>query len=145
MARVVKKFGGTSVADLDRIRAAATKVKAAVDAGDQVVVVVSAMSGVTNQLVDYVDDASPLYDAREYDAIVASGEQVSAGLMAIILQEMGVDARSWLGWQVPVHTTDAHGSARIEDIETDKLEERLNQGQVAVIAGFQGIGPDNRI
>jgi aspartate kinase len=145
MARVVKKFGGTSVADLDRIRAAANKVKAAVDAGDQVVVVVSAMSGVTNQLVGYVDDASPLYDAREYDAIVASGEQVTAGLMAIILQEIGVDARSWLGWQVPVHTTDAHGSARIEDIETDKLEERLNQGQVAVIAGFQGIGPDNRI
>ncbi len=145
MARVVKKFGGTSVADLDRIRAAATKVKAAVDAGDQVVVVVSAMSGVTNQLVDYVGDASPLYDAREYDAIVASGEQVTAGLMAIMLQELGVDARSWLGWQVPVHTTDAHGSARIEDIETDKLEERLNQGQVAVIAGFQGIGPDNRI
>jgi aspartate kinase len=145
MARVVKKFGGTSVADLDRIRAAATKVKAAVDAGDQVVVVVSAMSGVTNQLVDYVGNASPLYDTREYDAIVASGEQVTAGLMAIILQEMGIDARSWLGWQVPVHTTDAHGSARIEDIETDKLEERLNQGQVAVIAGFQGIGPDNRI
>ncbi|TDI58060.1 MAG: aspartate kinase [Alphaproteobacteria bacterium] len=145
MARVVKKFGGTSVADLDRIRAIATKVKAAVDAGDQVVVVVSAMSGVTNKLVGYVQDASPLYDLREYDAVVAAGEQVTAGLTAIVLQEMGVDARSWLGWQLPVHTTDAHGLARIEDIDTELLEERLNQGQVAVIAGFQGIGPDNRI
>jgi aspartate kinase len=110
-----------------------------------VVVVVSAMSGVTNQLVGYVTEASSLYDAREYDAVVASGEQVTAGLTAITLQEMGVDARSWLGWQVPVHTTDAHGSARIEEIDTKLLEERLNIGQVAVIAGFQGIGPDNRI
>jgi aspartate kinase len=145
MARIVKKFGGTSVADLDRIRAVALKVKAAVDAGDQVVVVVSAMSGVTNQLVDQVGHASSLYDAREYDVVVSTGEQVAAGLTAIVLQEMGVDARSWLGWQLPVHTTDAHGSARIEDIETELLEERLNQGQVAVIAGFQGIGPDNRV
>jgi len=145
MARIVKKFGGTSVADMERIRAVAARVKKAVDQGDQVVVVVSAMSGVTNQLVGYVTEASSLYDAREYDAVVASGEQVTAGLTAITLQEMGVDARSWLGWQVPVHTTDAHGSARIEEIDTKLLEERLNIGQVAVIAGFQGIGPDNRI
>ena len=145
MARIVKKFGGTSVADMERIRAVAVRVKKAVDQGDQVVVVVSAMSGVTNQLVGYVTEASSLYDAREYDAVVASGEQVTAGLTAITLQEMGVDARSWLGWQVPVHTTDAHGSARIEEIDTKLLEERLNMGQVAVIAGFQGIGPDNRI
>jgi aspartate kinase len=145
MARVVKKFGGTSVADLDRIRSVATKVKAAVDAGDQVVVVVSAMSGVTNHLVGLVGEASSLYDAREYDSVVATGEQVTAGLMAITLQQMGVDARSWLGWQVPVRTTDAHGSARIEEIDTELLNERLNSGQVAVIAGFQGIGPDNRI
>jgi aspartate kinase len=145
MARIVKKFGGTSVADMERIRAVAARVKKAVDQGDQVVVVVSAMSGVTNQLVGYVTEASSLYDAREYDAVVASGEQVTAGLTAITLQEMGVDARSWLGWQVPVHTTDAHGSARIEQIDTELLEERLNMGQVAVIAGFQGIGPDNRI
>jgi aspartate kinase len=142
MARIVKKFGGTSVADMERIRAVAARVKKAVDQGDQVVVVVSAMSGVTNQLVGYVTEASSLYDAREYDAVVASGEQVTAGLTAITLQEMGVDARSWLGWQVPVHTTDAHGSARIEEIDTKLLEERLNIGQVA---GFQGIGPDNRI
>jgi aspartate kinase len=145
MARIVKKFGGTSVADMERIRAVAARVKKAVDQGDQLVVVVSAMSGVTNQLVGYVTEASSLYDAREYDAVVASGEQVTAGLTAITLQEMGVDARSWLGWQVPVHTTDAHGSARIEEIDTKLLEERLNIGQVAVIAGFQGIGPDNRI
>ena len=145
MARVVKKFGGTSVADMERIQAVAVKVKAAVDAGDQVVVVVSAMSGVTNQLVELVGEASPLYDAREYDAVVSTGEQVTAGLMAIALQQLGVDARSWLGWQVPVHTTDAHGSARIEEIDTTLLDERLNSGQVAVIAGFQGIGPDNRI
>jgi aspartate kinase len=130
---------------MERIRAVAARVKKAVDQGDQVVVVVSAMSGVTNQLVGYVTEASSLYDAREYDAVVASGEQVTAGLTAITLQEMGVDARSWLGWQVPVHTTDAHGSARIEEIDTKLLEERLNIGQVAVIAGFQGIGPDNRI
>ena len=145
MARVVKKFGGTSVADLERIQAVAGKVKAAVDEGDQVVVVVSAMSGVTNQLVGLVGEASSLYDAREYDTVVSTGEQVTAGLMAITLQQMGVDARSWLGWQVPVHTTGVHGSARIEEIDTALLDERLNSGQVAVVAGFQGIGPDNRI
>ena len=145
MARIVKKFGGTSVADLDRIRAVASRVKEAVDAGDQVAVVVSAMAGETNRLVDLVSNASALYDAREYDAVVSSGEQVTAGLTAIALQGLGVDARSFLGWQVAVHTTDAHGSARIEEIDTALLDERLNQGQVAVIAGFQGISDDNRI
>jgi aspartate kinase len=145
MARIVKKFGGTSVADLDRIRNVATKVKRAVDAGDQVVVVVSAMSGVTNQLVAWVSESSKLYDAREYDTVVATGEQVTSGLLALTLQNMGVDARSWLGWQVPVRTSSAHGSARIMEIETEELEKRLNAGQVAVIAGFQGIAEDGRV
>lgn len=145
MARIVKKFGGTSVADMDRIRNVAAKVKRAVDAGDQVVVVVSAMSGVTNQLVAWVSEASNLYDAREYDSVVATGEQVTSGLLALTLQGMGVDARSWLGWQVPVRTSSAHGSARILEIETAELEKRLNAGQVAVIAGFQGIAQDGRI
>jgi aspartate kinase len=145
MARIVKKFGGTSVADLDRIRNVATKVKRAVDAGDQVVVVVSAMSGVTNQLVAWVSESSKLYDAREYDSVVATGEQVTSGLLALTLQNMGVDARSWLGWQVPVRTTSAHGSARILDIDTTELEKRLEAGQVAVIAGFQGLAEDGRV
>ena len=145
MARIVKKFGGTSVGDLERIRNVAEKVKRAVDNGDQVAVVVSAMSGKTNELVGWVNDSSRLYDAREYDTVVSSGEQVTSGLLAITLQDMGVDARSWLGWQVPVRTTGAHGSARILEIETEELDKRLNSGQVAVIAGFQGIGPDSRV
>ncbi len=145
MARIVQKFGGTSVADLDRIRNAAGRVKRAVDAGDQVAVVVSAMSGETNRLVDLVRAASPLQDAREYDSVVASGEQVTAGLMAIVLQEMGVPARSFLGWQIPLHTDGLHGRARIMDVEGELLMERLGQGQVAVIAGFQGVSPENRI
>lgn len=145
VARIVQKFGGTSVADLDRIRNAAGRVKRAVDAGDQVAVVVSAMSGETNRLVGLVRDASPMHDAREYDAVVASGEQVTAGLMAIVLQEMGIPARSFLGWQIPLKTDGLHGRARIEAIEGDTLIERLEQGQVAVIAGFQGISPENRI
>ncbi len=133
------------MADLECIRNVATKVKRAVDAGDQVAVVVSAMAGTTNQLVDWVTQSSALYDAREYDSVVASGEQVTSGLLAIVLQDMGVDARSWLGWQIPVRTTDAHGSARILEIEADDLDQRLSEGQVAVLAGFQGIGPDGRI
>ncbi|MGE0667034.1 MAG: aspartate kinase [Sphingomonadales bacterium] len=145
MARIVKKFGGTSVADLDRIRNVATKVKKAVDDGNQVVVVVSAMAGVTNQLVAWVSESSRLYDAREYDSVVATGEQVTSGLLALTLQNMGVEARSWHGWQVPVKTTSAHGSARILEIETGELEKRLAAGQVAVIAGFQGIGDDGRV
>ncbi len=145
MARLVHKFGGTSVANLERIRAAARHVKAAVDAGDQVAVVVSAMAGATNQLVKWTLEAARLHDAREYDAVVASGEQVTSGLMAIVLQAMGVDARSWLGWQIPIRTDGAHGRARIEAIETAELEKRLAMGQVPVVAGFQGLGPDNRI
>ena len=145
MARIVQKFGGTSVADLDRIRAVAQRVKAEVDAGNEVAVVVSAMSGTTNQLVEWSREIGPLHDAREYDVIVSTGEQVTIGLLAIALQNIGIDARSWLGWQIALHTNDVHGSARIESLDTDKLDERLSSGQVAVVAGFQGIGPDGRI
>jgi aspartate kinase len=139
VARIVQKFGGTSVADLDRIRNAAQRVKRAYDAGDQVTVVVSAMSGETNRLVGLVQEASPLHDAREYDNVVASGEQVTCGLMAIVLQSMGVPARSFLGWQVPVKTDDAHGRARIMDIEPENLVHRMEKGIVCVVAGFQGV------
>jgi aspartate kinase len=142
---IVMKFGGTSVADLDKIRNVAKRVKSEVDAGNKVAVVVSAMAGVTNQLVQYCQDMSPLHDAREYDAIVSTGEQVTSGLLAICLQDMGIMARSWLGWQIPIHTDDAHGKARILKIDTDQLWDRLDQGHVAVIAGFQGVGADNRI
>ena len=145
MARIVQKFGGTSVADLDRIRNVAQRVKAEVDAGHEVAVVVSAMSGTTNQLVEWATTVGAVHDAREYDAIVATGEQVTVGLLAIALQNLGVDARSWLGWQVPIHTDDVHGAARIDDIDAASIDQRLSQGQVAVIAGFQGIGPDHRI
>ena len=145
MARIVQKFGGTSVADLDRIRAVAQRVKAEVDAGNEVAVVVSAMSGTTNQLVEWSREIGPVHDAREYDVVVSTGEQVTVGLLAIALQSIGIDARSWLGWQIALHTNDVHGSARIESIDTDKLDERLSSGQVAVVAGFQGIGPDGRI
>ena len=145
MARLVMKFGGTSVGDLDRIRRVARHVKREVDAGHQVAVVVSAMSGETNRLVDLCKQAAPMHDAREYDSVVASGEQVSSGLLAITLQSMGVDARSWLGWQIALKTDASHGAARIEDIDSDKLNERLELGQVAVIAGFQGISPEGRV
>ncbi|MDE2238762.1 MAG: aspartate kinase [Rhodospirillales bacterium] len=145
MARIVMKFGGTSVADLDRIKNVARRVKAEVDKGNEVAVVVSAMAGVTNQLVGYCQSLSPLFDAREYDAVVATGENVTAGLTAIALQELGQDARSWQGWQVAVETDGEHGKARIQSIEGDELIERMRQGQVPVMAGFQGIGPDNRI
>nr|WP_321443481.1 aspartate kinase [uncultured Cohaesibacter sp.] len=145
MARLVMKFGGTSVADLDRIRRVARHVKREVDAGNQVAVVVSAMAGKTNELVGWVEDASALYDAREYDTVVSSGEQVTSGLLALVLQNMGVDARSWLGWQIPFKTNGVHGAARIEEIDGSRLVERLEMNQVAVVAGFQGIGPDNRI
>ncbi len=145
MARLVMKFGGTSVADLDRIRNVARHVKREVDAGHQVAVVVSAMAGVTNTLVGYTKEAAALHDAREYDAVVASGEQVTSGLLAIVLQDMGVEARSWQGWQIPIHTNEAHGAARIERIEGETVIERLERGQVAVVAGFQGLAPDNRI
>ena len=139
------KFGGTSVANVERIRQAARHVKREVDAGHEVAVVVSAMSGKTNELVGWVNEASKLHDAREYDAVVASGENVTAGLMALALQSLGLDARSWLGWQLPIRTDEVHGKARIEAIHTAELERRLAQGQVAVVAGFQGIGNRGRI
>lgn len=139
------KFGGTSVADIERIRNVARHVKREVDEGHQVAVVVSAMSGKTNELVSWTRAAAVLHDAREYDAVVASGEQVTSGLLAICLQEIGVNARSWQGWQIPIRTDGAHGAARIVEIDGSKLIQRLEQGQVAVVAGFQGIGPDNRI
>jgi aspartate kinase len=145
MARIVMKFGGTSVADLDRIRNVAARVKHQLDRGDQVAVVVSAMAGATNQLVAWCESLSPLHDAREYDAVVATGEQVTVGLVAIALQALGVDARSWLGWQVPITTDGAHGVARIHAINGSALIARMQAGQVPVLAGFQGIGPDNRI
>jgi aspartate kinase len=145
MARIVMKFGGTSVADLGRIRNVARHVKREVDAGNEVAVVVSAMAGATNQLVAWTREAAPMHDAREYDTVVAAGEQVTAGLLAIVLQEMGVSARSWLGWQVPIRTDASHGAARITDIPGHVLIDRFRQGQVAVVAGFQGLATDNRI
>ncbi len=145
MARIVQKFGGTSVSNLDRIRNVAQRVKAEVDAGHEVAVVVSAMAGTTNQLVEWATTVGTLHDAREYDSIVATGEQVTVGLLAIALQNLGVDARSWLGWQVPIYTDDVHGAARVDHIDGASIEQRLSHGQVAVIAGFQGIGSDQRI
>ncbi|MGD9615126.1 MAG: aspartate kinase [Alphaproteobacteria bacterium] len=145
MARIVQKFGGTSVADIERIRNAACRVKREVDAGNQVAVVVSAMAGATNQLVEWARQVSPLHDAREYDAVVASGEQVTAGLMALALQTLGINARSWLGWQVPIRTDGVHGKARIEAVDTAGIERGFAEGQVAVVAGFQGLGPCGRV
>lgn len=152
MARIVMKFGGTSVADLERIYNVARHVKREVEAGNQVAVVVSAMSGKTNELVGWVQNmpkvcgaSSPFYDAREYDTIVASGEQVTSGLLAIALQSIGVDARSWQGWQIPIKTDNAHGAARIQEIDGSEIIRRMEMGQVAVVAGFQGLGPDNRV
>lgn len=145
MARIVQKFGGTSVANTDRIKAVALRVKVEVDAGHQVAVTLSAMAGETNKLVDYVTTMSSLYDAREYDTVVSSGEQVTAGLLALALQDLGISARSWMAWQIPLRTDGVHGKARIEEIETDELEARLERNEVCVIAGFQGLGPDNRI
>ena len=145
MAIIVQKFGGTSVADLDRIRSVARRVKAEIDKNNQVAVVVSAMAGTTNQLVEWARDIGPLHDAREYDTIVASGEQITVGLLAIALQNIGIDARSWLGWQLPFRTNDVHSSARIEEIDVSMLKSRLAENQVAVVAGFQGITDTNRI
>ncbi|HVI28601.1 aspartate kinase [Hansschlegelia sp.] len=145
MSRIVMKFGGTSVANVERIRNVAQHVKREVDAGHEVAVVVSAMAGATNQLVSWTREASPIHDAREYDAIVSSGEQVTSGLLAIALQAIGVPARSFQGWQIPLRTDGAHGSARIASIEGESLVSRMTDGQVPVIAGFQGIAPDNRI
>ena len=146
MPVLVMKFGGTSVATLDRIKRAAKRVGVEVAKGYDVIVIVSAMSGETNKLVGYVDETSPLYDAREYDAIVSSGENVTAGLMALTLQEMDVPARSWQGWQVPVMTTSAHANARIEEIPTDNIMAKFGEGmKVAIVAGFQGVSPEGRV
>ncbi len=146
MSRIVMKFGGTSVADLDRIRNVAARVKREVEAGNQVAVVVSAMSGTTNQLVKWCQELSPMHDAREYDVVVATGEQVTIGLLAIALQAIGVEARSWQGWQIPILTDNAHGKARVEEIQGKDLIQRMEQGQVPVVAGFQGLEPGrNRV
>lgn len=145
MARLVMKFGGTSVGSVDRIKNVALRVQKEVEAGNEVAVVVSAMSGETNRLVGLASDISPMHDAREYDVIVSSGEQVTVGLLSIALQDLGINARSWLGWQIPVKTSAVHGSARIERIESDEIIKRFGEGQVAVCAGFQGIGSDGRI
>ena len=146
MPRLVMKFGGTSVANLDRIRNAAERVRLEVAKGYDVIVIVSAMSGKTNELVGWVNETSALYDAREYDAVVSSGENVTAGLTALTLQEMDIPARSWQGWQVPVQTTSAHANARIEAIPSANLDEKFAQGmRVAVVAGFQGVSPEGRI
>src|SRR5680860_114485 len=158
MALLVLKFGGTSVADLDRIRHAAAHVKREADAGHACAVVVSAMAGQTNQLVALVEEAwgfkarkqngaeaSAQYDCREYDAVVSSGEQVTSGLLALVLQSLGLRARSWQGWQIPLHTDTAHRAARITGVAIDEIKARMMEGEVAVVAGFQGIAPGNRI
>jgi len=145
MARIVMKFGGTSMAGMERIRSVAARVKREVAAGNQVAVVVSAMAGETDRLVGFCREASSLYDSKEYDVVVSAGEQVTSGLLAIALQAAGVPARSWLGWQLPIHTSDAHASARIGTIDTEALDASLARGEVAVIPGFQGVTDDQRI
>ena len=145
MPVLVMKFGGTSVASLNKIKSAAERVASEVSAGHSVIVIVSAMAGKTNELVGWVNETSPLYDAREYDAIVSSGENVTAGLMALTLQEMDIPARSWQGWQVPVITTSAHSAARIEEIQTENITSKFKEGmRVAVVAGFQGVSDTDR-
>ena len=145
MARIVMKFGGTSMAGIERIRNVAQRVKTEWEAGNQVAVVVSAMAGDTDRLVNFCREASSLYDRREYDVVVASGEQVTSGLLAIVLQSIGVPARSWLGWQLPIRTDDAHAAARIESIDTVALDASLARGEVAVIPGFQGMTEEGRV
>ena len=145
MARLVTKFGGTSCGDIERIKAVAARVHACVDAGHEVAVVVSAVAGETNRLVALARETAPLHDAREYDAVVATGEQLSAALLAMALNDRGVAARSWLGWQLPIRTSGAHGRARIEAIETAEIEKRMSAREVPVVAGFQGLGPRNRV
>jgi aspartate kinase len=145
MARIVMKFGGTSMAGVERIRAVAERIKIEVDRGNQVAVVVSAMAGETDRLVAFCREVSPLYDPREYDVVVASGEQVTSGLLAISLQAIGVPARSWMGWQLPIRTSDGHGSARIADIDTATVGAAMEKGEVAVIPGFQGIAAGERV
>jgi aspartate kinase len=145
MARIVQKFGGTSVANVERIKNVAKRVKCEVDRGNEVAVVVSAMAGTTNQLIAWTRETCRLHDAREYDVVVSAGEQVTAGLLALALQDLGTDARSWLGWQIPIRTDGVHSKARIEEIDVVEIRRRLALGQVAVVAGFQGIGSRRRI
>jgi aspartate kinase len=145
MARIVMKFGGTSMAGIERIRAVAARVRREVGAGNQVAVVVSAMAGETDRLVGFCREASSLYDPREYDVVVSAGEQITSGLLAIALQAVGLKARSWMGWQLPIRTSDGHASARIADIDTTALEESLARGEVAVIPGFQGLAAGERV
>ncbi len=145
MARIVQKFGGTSVADIDRIIRVSHKIKAELDRGNQVAVVVSAMAGATNRLVEQCNAIDPLYDPREYDTVVATGEQITAGLTVLALRKLGVNARSWLGWQIPIRTDDVHAKARILSIETGELERGMAEGEVPVIAGFQGLSEHGRI
>jgi aspartate kinase len=145
MARIVMKFGGTSVGDVARIKERAETIAAEVRAGNEVAVVVSAMAGTTNQLIGWTSEISALHDAREYDTVVSAGEQITIGLLAMALQNLGISARSWLGWQIPIVSDDMHGSARIEGIDGSDIVRRFGEGQVAVVAGFQGIGPDRRI
>ena len=145
MPIIVQKFGGTSVADIERIQNVAQKVKAEVDLGNQVVVIVSAMAGVTNQLIDWVNAAVSDHNSQEYDVIVSTGEQVTSGLLALCLQNINVDARSWMSWQIPFQTDDNHSKARITDIGTTAIKNSLSSNVVAVIPGFQGISSDNRL
>lgn len=145
MSRIVMKFGGTSMAGMERIRSVAARVKREVDAGNEVAVVVSAMAGETDRLVNFCREASSLYDRREYDVVVSAGEQITSGLLAIALQAIGVKARSWLGWQLPIRTSDGHGSARIEEVDTVALRSALAGGEVAVIPGFQGVATGERV
>jgi aspartate kinase len=145
MARIVQKFGGTSVGDVERIKNVARRVKCELDRGNEVAVVVSAMAGTTNQLIEWTRRTSRLHDAREYDVVVCSGEQVTAGLLALALQDLGIDARSWLGWQIPIRTDGVHSKARIEGVDIAGIRARLTKGQVAVVAGFQGVSPRGRI
>ncbi len=145
MARLVMKFGGTSVADIDRIKEVARRVKAEVDGGNEVAVVVSAMAGTTDQLVRWSGEVAAVPDEREYDSVVSAGEQITSGLLAMALQELGTPARSWLGWQLPINTNDVHGSARIEQIEATDVESSLKRAEVAVVPGFQGVSPQKRV
>jgi len=145
MARIVMKFGGTSMAGIERIRNVAARVKAEVERGNEVAVVVSAMAGETDRLVNFCREASPLYDTKEYDVVVAAGEQITSGLLAIALQALGVPARSWLGWQLPIRTSDTHASARISTIDADVIGASMARGEVAVIPGFQGMTEESRV
>ena len=145
MARIVMKFGGTSVADIECLRDIADRVAYGAKAGEEIAVVLSAMAGTTNQLIDWTREMCSLHDAREYDVVVSAGEQITTGLLAMALQERGVAARSWLGWQIPIQTDGVHSSARIEDIKGAEVIRRMGEGEVAVIAGFQGLSPNNRV